>query len=116
MVAGRVRTMSEQSKTCANPKRFLWLRRRLKQIDWAIDRAVWSRVADLTHKYTEAPHFNRFLAGVGEFAWTKVCGYGWRFAAHCGGIYWGLVKVKYDAGPLPDGGDLGTPGENIPIE
>lgn len=92
--------MSEEiAATCANPRRLIWLRGQLGRVDWWIDCVVWRRLAHITHGCDEDFRFNRFLAGVHEFAWTKFCGYGWRFAAHCGAIYWGWVKVE--EGPPP---------------
>ena len=85
---------------CDNPKRFRWLRRLFYPLDAWLDHYLWFPLSNITRKYTESRHFNRFVAGISEFAWVKTCGYGWKFAAHCAGIYWGWVKV--DPGPPPE--------------
>lgn len=94
--------LSNIALTSANPKRFAWLRSRLRlyRIDWFIDRTLWSWVADKTRQYEEPPQFNWFFAGVHVFAWTKVCGLGWKFSVHCGLIHWGWVKTE--VGPPPE--------------
>lgn len=87
------------SSVCADPKRFLWLRLRLRRVDWFFDKTLWFRLAGVLHRYTEAPHFNGFLMGVYRFAWIKFCGYGWRFAVRIGLIHWGFVKVAESPPP-----------------
>lgn len=106
--------MSE-SIPCDNPKRFVWLRRLLGPIDSWLDTRIWWRVAEVTQRHRQRPGFSRFFAGISEFAWIKYCGYGWKFAARCGLIYWGWVKVAYDETPLPVelGEHLGKPAKCI---
>ena len=39
-------------------------------------------------KYTKAPNYNRFLAGLYQLLWDHICGSSWSFSYKMAKIYW----------------------------